>query len=93
MKNEEKIMGTILVFVFCLIIAVITQGQEESAGAWAMTLNIFSTAVIFVIVFTGVMQAVDPKDVSDKVAFVLVAGFALSGVIVVLSALVLVWAR
>jgi hypothetical protein len=58
-----------------------------------MTLNIFLTAVIFLIVFTAVMQAVNPKDVSDKVAFVIVAGFALSGVIAVLSALVLVWAR
>lgn len=58
-----------------------------------MILNIFLTAAIFLIVFTAVMQVVDPKDVSDKVAFVLVAGFILSGVIAVLSALVLVWAR
>ena len=58
-----------------------------------MTLNIFLTAAIFLIVFTLVIQVVKPKDVSDKVAFVIVAGFALSGVITVLSALVLVWAR
>lgn len=58
-----------------------------------MTLNIFLTAAIFLIVFTLVIQVIHPKDVSGKVALVLVAGFALSGVIAVLSALVLVWAR
>lgn len=58
-----------------------------------MTLNIFLTAAIFLIVFTLVIQVIHPKDVSGKVSFVLVAGFILSGAITVLSALVLVWAR
>lgn len=58
-----------------------------------MTLNIFLTAAIFLIVFTLVIQVIHPKDVSGKAAFVLVAGFILSGAITVLSALVLVWAR
>ena len=56
-----------------------------------MTLNIFLTAVIFLIVFTVVIQVVDQRYVSDKVAFVLVSGFILSGAIAALSALVWVW--
>jgi hypothetical protein len=29
MKNEDKIMGTILVFVFCLIVVIIIMQQRE----------------------------------------------------------------
>jgi len=31
MKNEDKIMGSILVFVFCLIVVIFIQQQREIA--------------------------------------------------------------
>ena len=31
MKNEDKIMGSILVFVFCLIVVIVINQQREAA--------------------------------------------------------------
>ena len=31
MKNDDKIMGSILVFVFCLVVVIVVNQQREAA--------------------------------------------------------------
>ena len=58
-----------------------------------MTLNILLTAFIFYMLFFAIVQTVEPRDVSNRVAAVFVGGYLISAATIVITALVLVWTR
>jgi hypothetical protein len=58
-----------------------------------MTLNILLTAFIFYMLFFAIAQTVEPRDVSNRVAAVIVLGYLISAATIVITALVLVWTR
>ena len=58
-----------------------------------MTLNILLTAFIFFVLFFWIAQTVEPRDVSERVAAVIVGGYFASAATIVITALVLVWTR
>jgi hypothetical protein len=58
-----------------------------------MTLNILLTAFIFYMLFFAIVQTVEPRDVSNRVAAVIVGGYLISAATIVITALVLVWTR
>ena len=58
-----------------------------------MILNIFLTAVIFFLLFFAIVQTVEPRDVSNRVAAVIVGGYLISAATIVITALVLIWTR
>jgi hypothetical protein len=58
-----------------------------------MTLNILLTAFIFYMLFFAITQTVEPRDVSNRVAAVIVGGYLISAATIVITALVLVWTR
>ena len=58
-----------------------------------MTLNILLTAFIFYMLFFAIVQTVEPRDVSNRVAAVIVGGYLISAATIVITALVLIWTR
>jgi hypothetical protein len=58
-----------------------------------MTLNILLTAFIFYMLFFAITQTGEPRDVSNRVAAVIVGGYLISAATIVITALVLVWTR
>ncbi len=58
-----------------------------------MTLNIFLTGLTFFVLFFWIVQTVEPRDVSDRVAVVIVGGYLASVATIVATALVLIWTR
>jgi len=58
-----------------------------------MTLNILLTAFIIYMLFFAIGQTVEPRDVSNRVAAVIIWGYLISAATIVITALVLVWTR
>jgi len=58
-----------------------------------MILNIFLTAVVVFVLFFAVVQIVEPNEVSDRTAAVIVGGYLASAATIVVTALVLIWAK